>query len=105
MEVLPCSFCSGFPLDSRISAALALYAFLILGVFLLVAPWTPVWQQATLLWAPTRWAQWLRGGSVRGLVSGLGAVDLVVALQLAAELWKGSGAGRGPGTGPVSGSK
>lgn len=88
--VLPCGSRSGFRLDSRITSALALYAFLILGVFLLVVPWTPVWQSATLLAAPTRWGPWLRGGAVRGLVSALGAVDLIVAGQLAVELWKGS---------------
>ena len=84
-------------MDSRITAALGLYAFLILGVFLLVVPWTPVWQSATLLLAPTRWGPWIRGGAARGLVSALGAVDLVVAGQLAVELWKGSHAGSGSG--------
>ena len=90
-------------MDSRITAALALYAFLILGVFLLVVPWTPVWHSATLLLAPTRWSQWIRGGAVRGLVSGLGALDLIVAIQLAMELWRGAQGGRGSEDGNAPG--
>ena len=74
-------------MDLRIRTAFMLYAFLILGVFLLVAPWTPVWQSATLLLAPTRMGPWIRSGAVRGLVSGLGALDMLVALQVAREFW------------------
>ena len=73
-------------MDSRILAALLLYAFVVLGVFLLVAPWTPVWGQATVALLPTALGQWVMRGWVRGVISGLGALDLVVAIQVAAEL-------------------
>jgi hypothetical protein len=73
-------------LDSRILGALLLYTFVVLGVFLLVAPWTPVWSQATVALLPTTLGHWALGGWVRGMVSGLGALDLVVALQVALEL-------------------
>ena len=66
--------------------ALALYAFAALGLFLVVAPWTPVWDQATLLLLPTSVGPWATSGWVRGAVSGLGALDLVVALQVGTEL-------------------
>ena len=35
-------------MDSRIRTALLLYAFAIVGLFLLVAPWTGVWSQAVV---------------------------------------------------------
>jgi hypothetical protein len=77
----------GLDLDSRIRSALALYAFAVLGLFLLVAPWTPIWTRATIALAPTPAGPWIGSGWVRGLVSGLGALDLAVALQVLRELW------------------
>ena len=78
-------------------SALALYAYLVLGVFLLVAPWTPVWHDATMRLLPSI-GPWIRSGWLRGLVSAVGVLDLFVALQLAAELWNHSGAaGAGDG--------
>jgi hypothetical protein len=67
---------------------MSLYAFSVLGVFLLVAPWTPVWGRATTALLPEALAGWVHTGWVRGVVSGVGALDLVVALQLAVELWR-----------------
>jgi len=75
-------------LDPRIRSALALYAFAALGIFLLVAPWTPIWTRATIALAPTPAGAWVTSGWLRGLVSGLGALDLVVALQVLRELWR-----------------
>lgn len=71
-------------MDTRILSAFALYSFLILGAFLLVAPWTPIWEQATLSLLPTAIGEWAASGWIRGMVSAIGALDLVVAVQLAA---------------------
>jgi len=74
-------------LDSRIRTALWLYAFGALGLFLLVAPWTAVWTQAVAGLLPDHLTAVALLGWVRGVVSGLGAVDLLVALHVARELW------------------
>ena len=75
-------------MDSRIRSALTLYAFSVLGLFLLVAPWTPIWSRATVVLLPTPAGAWAMSGWARGLVSGLGALDLIVAGQVARELWR-----------------
>jgi len=75
-------------LQSRIGAALSLYTFAVLGLLLFVAPWTPVWTQATYTLLPERLGRWVLTGWVRGIVSGLGALDLVIALQVGAEMWR-----------------
>jgi hypothetical protein len=73
-------------LDARLRLTLALYAFSVLGFFLLVAPWTPVWEQAVVTLLPTRLGAWITSGWVRGLTSGLGVLDLIVAAQVGTEL-------------------
>lgn len=73
--------------ESRIHSALALYAFLIVGLFLFVAPWTPVWSRAMLGLLPTSAGRIALSGWARGFVSALGALNLLVALQVAVELW------------------
>jgi hypothetical protein len=75
-------------LDPRIRTALLLYAFAMVGLFLLVAPWTGVWSQAIVGLLPTRVGKLALEGWVRGIVSGLGALNLAVALQVAVELWQ-----------------
>jgi len=75
-------------LQSRIGAALSLYTFAVLGLLLFVAPWTLVWTQATYTLLPERLGRWVLTGWVRGIVSGLGALDLVIALQVGAEMWR-----------------
>jgi len=75
-------------LKTRISVAVSLYAFGVLGLFLLVAPWTPAWTQATYSLLPQRVGRWVLSGWVRGLVSGLGALDLAIAAQLTVDLWR-----------------
>ena len=64
---------------SRLQTAFLVYAFAALGVFLVVAPWSPLWDASTAGYLPTRVGPWLRSGFVRGLVSGLGALDLFAA--------------------------
>jgi hypothetical protein len=66
-------------LPSRLQTALHVYAFAALGVFLVAVPWSPVWDSATAAFLPTVAGPWLRSGFVRGLVSGLGALNLAAA--------------------------
>ena len=64
-----------------------LYAFAVLGLFLAVAPWTPIWSRAAILLIPTPVGAWAISGWARGLVSALGVLDLMVAGKVARELW------------------
>ena len=80
-------------MESRIRTALLLYAFGVIGLFLLVTPWTAVWSQAIVGLLPTKIGPWVLSGWVRGIVSGLGALNLVVASQVAVELWREMRAG------------
>jgi hypothetical protein len=74
-------------LEAKIRTALLLYAFGVVGLFLLVTPWTGVWTHTAIALMPTRVGQWVLAGWLRGAVSGLGALNLVVASQVAFELW------------------
>lgn len=82
-------------MQSRLRSALSLYAFTVLGIFLVFAPWSPVWDQATIALLPERLSLLARAGWARGLVSALGALDLVVALQVGRELWASMRVGGG----------
>jgi hypothetical protein len=73
--------------DLRIRTAFMLYAFAVFGLFLVVAPWTPIWNRAMLALLPTSIGPWVMSGWARGVISGLGALDLLVALQVAREFW------------------
>lgn len=75
-------------MQSRIGSALWLYAFGVLGLFLLVAPWTPAWTQATYALLPKQVGRWVLSGWARGVASGLGALDLAIAAQFGADLWR-----------------
>ena len=74
------------PVEALLKRSIALYTFLALGAFLAVAPWTPVWYEATLLLLPTRFGLPAQANSVRALVSGLGLLDLLVAFAMAGEM-------------------
>ena len=68
---------------NRLQTALHVYAFAALGLFLIAVPWSPVWHTATAAYLPTPAGPWLRSGFVRGLVTGLGALDLIAAWEQA----------------------
>jgi hypothetical protein len=71
---------------SRLQTAFFVYVFAALGVFLVAAPWSPFWEASTAGYLPTALGAWLRSGFVRGLVSGLGALNLAAAWGEAREL-------------------
>ena len=74
-------------MESRIRNALSFYAYGLFGIFLLVTPWTPVWEQAVRALLPVSLESWMVRGWARGTVSAVGALDLVIALQFGAALW------------------
>ena len=60
----------------------------------LVAPWSPFWEASTAGYLPTPLGPWFRSGFVRGLISGLGALNLVAAGSEARSLlWPAEGDG------------
>jgi hypothetical protein len=64
---------------SRLQTAFFVYVFAALGVFLVAAPWSPLWEASTAAYLPTVAGAWLRSGFMRGLVSGLGGLNLAAA--------------------------
>jgi hypothetical protein len=75
-------------MQTRVPTVLTLYAFATLGVFLIVAPWTTLLDQAALSLSRDGGRSWLTSGWVRGAISGLGAIDLVCALRIAYDTWR-----------------
>jgi hypothetical protein len=56
---------------------LALIVFCLeLGLFLVVLPWSPLWERHYLLQRYPELAPWVLNYSVRGVISGLGLVDI-----------------------------
>jgi hypothetical protein len=77
--------------ESGFRSILLVYIYSVLGVFLVIAPWTPVWEQASHGLLPQAAHVLALSGWVRGLVSGLGAADLVVAARLAGRMMRAAG--------------
>lgn len=75
-------------MDLRLGSAVTVYFLAVLGIFLAVAPWTGVWDYATLTLLPTWCGGWIRSGWFRGAVTGLGALDLLAAAQESRVLWR-----------------
>ena len=75
-------------MESGFRSILVVYLYSVLGVFLVVAPWTPVWEQASHGLLPQSAHALVLRGWVRGVVSGLGAADLVVAARLAGRMMR-----------------
>ena len=81
-------------MTSRLQTAFLVYVFAALGVFLVVAPWSPLWETSTVGYLPTPLGPWIRSGFLRGLVSGLGALNFVAAWNEARSLlWPSEGDG------------
>ncbi len=70
----------------RVRPLLTLYVFGMLGAFLAAAPWTPIWERGTTYLVFTSLGGWVRSGWARGIATGLGVLDLIVALQEADRL-------------------
>ena len=83
-------------MDARIPRALALYAFVVVGVFLLLAPWTPIWVEVTRGLLSPNVQAWTSTGWLRGTVSGLGALNLLVAFQVGYDLVRGQRSSKRP---------
>jgi hypothetical protein len=66
-------------MPSKFVTALTIYAFAALGIFLIAAPWSAMWDSATAAFLPTPAGPLFRSGFTRGLVSGLGALNVAVA--------------------------
>lgn len=73
-------------MDHRLRHAAQLYFFFIFGVFLVVAPWSLIWDHMVLSISPSGLAGVLRTGWVRGAASGLGFLDLFLAARQVAVL-------------------
>lgn len=81
-------------MTSRLKTAFLVYLFAALGVFLVAVPWSPVWASSTAGFLSTFAGPWLRSGFLRGLVSGLGALNLIAAWSEARTLlWPPPGEG------------
>ncbi len=75
-------------MTDRIRPVLAVYVFGVLGIFLVMAPWTEIWDEGTRLLLPTGVSRWAGSGVTRGMVSGIGLLDLAVAAAEAAAFWR-----------------
>ena len=60
---------------------LAIMVRIYIGVSVLVLPWSPLWDNNHLLQAAPRLAAFLSLGAVRGIVSGLGLMNLWIAVD------------------------
>ena len=66
----------------RSALVLLVVTCIYIGLILVVLPWTPYWQENRFFaMLPERWAEWLGQGSVRGVVSGLGLLDIWIGLS------------------------
>jgi hypothetical protein len=68
-----------------VAVILSVLSSLMVGVILVVAPWTALWETNYLLHPYPALRALLANAFVRGTVSGLGLVNLVLAVQEAAD--------------------
>jgi len=57
------------------------FVCLVVGILLIAAPWTPLWSNNSLLAGLPRVRQFMMNDFVRGLISGLGLVDIWLAVN------------------------
>jgi len=60
---------------------LAIMVRIFIGVILLVLPWSPLWDNNHLLQTFPHIAAWASYGATRGIVSGLGLLNLWIAID------------------------
>jgi hypothetical protein len=66
----------------RASLALLVVTCIYIGLLLVILPWSHYWQDNSFfVLLPERWVDWLQLGSVRGVVSGLGLLDIWIGLS------------------------
>lgn len=65
----------------NLTLALSVVSSLLVGLILCVVPWTALWEGNSLLWPYPLARQWLLSPFVRGAVTGLGLVNLVLAID------------------------
>jgi len=64
----------------KLFAVLLATACLIIGIFLLIFPWTPAWDNNYFAGLSATWQHWWRNLYVRGAISGIGIVNLYISL-------------------------
>ena len=63
------------------AALLSVFSSLLVGIILIVVPWTALWETNYLLQPYPAVRALLLSGYMRGMVSGLGIVNIVLALD------------------------
>jgi hypothetical protein len=66
---------------ARLFGATLVLFLLELGLFLLIVPWTNLWQHNYFLFRWPELSSWITNYYLRGAVSGLGLIDLGLALR------------------------
>jgi hypothetical protein len=64
-----------------LAALLSIASSLLVGLVLIVAPWTPLWEANWMLQPWSLLRDLLLSGFVRGAISGLGLVNVLLALS------------------------
>ncbi len=58
-----------------------IFVCLVIGILLIAAPWTPLWSENSLVMGFPRVREIMMNDFVRGLVSGLGLIDVWLAIS------------------------
>ena len=58
-----------------------IFICVVIGILLIAAPWLPIWSENSLLIGFPRLHEFLMNDFVRGLVSGLGLIDIGLAIS------------------------
>ena len=74
-------------MNRLIAVAFILFCFEI-GLFLVFVPWSPLWEHNVLLSYSFTLHRFLLNNFVRGTVSGLGVVDLMLGLSELGRFWR-----------------
>lgn len=70
---------------------LSVLSSLLVGIVLVVAPWTSLWDSNYLLGPHPGLRAWLLSAFTRGAVTGLGLVNILLALHEASQQRRGDG--------------